>query len=344
ILMGFSNLEKIVAQITADRMMLKMPVALISNGTLPTQKVVTGTLANIVARVKASGMKAPAIIVIGKVVALRDQLNWFTPPLLLQGKRILVTRPEHQASELVGILEGHGARVTSIPLIRIVPSKNTAQIKARLSALDQFNWLIFTSVNGVDLFLKAVAKHKISIASLKNKKFAAIGKKTAEHLEQAGIKVDLVPKDFVQEALAATMIKTIAKESKGVLLAHSAGSRPVLEQKLRAAGLKIETLDLYSAEPIKENHARVHTMFAKRQVDAVMLTSSSCAESFLSVFKKAQLKAQTKGVVVASIGPITSDTARRAGLPVAVEADVYTIEGITAALIEYYQGQKRVQA
>ncbi len=341
ILMGFGNLETIVRQIVTTPEALKTPVALISRGTRPEQLVVTGVLSNIVKKVKASGMKAPAIIVIGAVVNLRKKLDWFKPELPLKGKRILVTRPVHQASVLADLLKRQGASVTAIPLITVVASRDVAGIRSTLHDLDQYDWIVLTSVNGAVFFLKALGRHKISLDRLKGKKFAAIGKKTAEHLEAAGIKVDLTPREFVQEGLADAMIQAIATGSRRVLLPHAAGSRTVLEQRLRAAGLKVDTLDLYSTRPVTENHRRVKKLFEDRKVDAVMLTSSSCAESFIDVFDRSRLKQAVGDVVMASIGPITSATIRKAGLAVAVESQESTIEGVTHALVGYYRQSKK---
>ncbi|MEI8012648.1 MAG: uroporphyrinogen-III synthase, partial [Candidatus Omnitrophota bacterium] len=296
-----------------------------------------GTLSTIVKKVKASGMKAPAIIVIGHVVNLRQQLDWFKPERPLQGKRILVTRPKHQVSVLADLLQRQGAVVTAIPLITIIPSKDTAGIKAALKTIDRYDWIVLTSVNGVDFFLKALERHKIGLDRLKGRKFAAIGKKTAEHLEAAGITVDLTPKEFVQEGLADAMISKIAASRGRVLLPHASGSRTVLEQRLREAGLNVDTLDLYSARPLTANHRRVKKMFDDRKVDAVMLTSSSCAESFINVFDVARLKKDVGDVVLASIGPITSATLCRAGLNAAVESRESTIEGVVNALTGHYR-------
>lgn len=335
ILMGFGNLGKIVSRIGADRKMPSTPVAVISNGTLQSQKVVTGKLSDIVAKVRRAGIRPPAVIVIGKVVDLRSKLRWFTPTPALQSKRILVTRPRLQAGELIRLLKSHGAKVVVAPLIRIVPSRKTAEIRAKLKMLAHYKWLIFTSVNGAELFVRALRKNKIGLAGLKGKKFAAIGRKTADELEQHGFPVALIPKDFIQEALADSLIKAIPR-STNVLLAHSAGSRPFLEKKLRSAGLEVDVLDLYSAEPVIENHERVRKMILKHEIDAVMLTSSSCVDSFVGVFSRRELKTRTKGVVIAAIGPVTAATARSGGLPVTVESREFTIEGVTNALINYY--------
>ncbi len=343
ILMGFGNLDKIVRQIGTTPQASRTPVALISNGTRPDQMVVTGTLANIVSRVKASGMKAPAIIVIGQVVNLRRKLDWFKPQRPLEGKRILVTRPAHQAGALQCLLERQGAKVAAVPLIKIVPSRDTARIKSVLKGLDAYPWLVFTSANGVDVFLGMMRRYKISPSVLEGKKFAAIGQKTADHLKKNGIPVALVPRDFVQEALAKVIIKEVPRKSR-VLLVHAAGSRPVLEQALKASGMALDTLDLYKAEPLMANHSRVRKMFLAGTIDAVVLTSSSCVESFAGVFGKDERRKMTKDVVIAAIGPVSAATARQAGIPVSVESREYTMEGVTQALVDYYRQQKRVAA
>ena len=343
ILMGFANLEKIVKEVDPRRKASKTPVAVISNGTRWNQKVVVGVLSDIVSKVQASGMKAPAIIVIGEVVRLREKLDWFTPEPVLFNKRILVTRPQHQASELKNLLERYGAKVSAVPLIKIVPCGNSAELKERLASLDRYEWLIFTSANGVDLFLKQVCKNKATYATLKYKKFAAIGRKTADQLEKNGFRVALVPQDFVQESLAEVLIKEIKEGASCALLVHAAGSRPILEKLLKTSGMRLDTLDLYRAEPLTKNHSRIRKLFLQHKIDAVMLTSSSCVDSFVSVFSPRELKQRTKGVVITAIGPVSAATARKAGLPVTVESREYTIEGVTNALIEFYLAQKKVK-
>ncbi|MBF0593621.1 MAG: uroporphyrinogen-III C-methyltransferase [Candidatus Omnitrophica bacterium] len=340
ILMGMANLATIIAQISRDKSTLSVPVAVITNGTRSNQRVVVGKVSNIVSKVKQEGIKPPGIIVIGEVVNLREKLDWFAPHRPLQGRRILVTRPEHQAAELIGILKGHGAEVTAVPLIKIVPVADSHEIRSRFKSLKAYDWFVFTSVNGVDLFLQALRRRKISLNVLKDKKFAAIGRKTADVLEKAGIRVALVPKDFVQESLADELIKKVNKSAR-LFLVHAEGSRPILEQKLIAAGINVDTVGLYKAAPVVENHARVCAMFAQKKIDAVMLTSSSCVDSFVDVFGRGNLKEKTKNVTIALIGPISAATARQAGLPVTVESLEFTVEGLTNALISFYRGAKK---
>ncbi|MBF0386383.1 MAG: uroporphyrinogen-III C-methyltransferase [Candidatus Omnitrophica bacterium] len=336
ILMGMANLAQIIQQITKDPATLKMPIAVINNGTRRDQRVVTGTLANIVTRVQQEGIKSPAIIVIGEVVGLRDKLQWFKPEPLLHGKRILVTRPEHQAAEISALLKGHGAYVTAIPLIEIVPAPDTLKIRSTLKNIKVYDWVIFTSVNGVDLFLKAMSRNKLPRSHLRNIKFAAIGRKTADILVKAGLKVALIPKDFVQESLADELIRKVSQDAR-LLLVHAEGSRPVLEQKLLSAGFTIDTVGIYKSLPVLKNHARIRMMLARKQLDAVLLTSSSCVDSFADIFARRQLKAKTKGVVIGLIGPISAATARQVGLPVTVESREFTVQGLTNALIDHYK-------
>ncbi|MBF0121835.1 MAG: uroporphyrinogen-III C-methyltransferase [Candidatus Omnitrophica bacterium] len=341
ILMGFGNLEKIVSEIGTDPKTLKTPVALISNGTRWNQKVVVGEISSIVSKVKASGMKAPAIIVIGEVVRLREKLEWFVPQQPLSGKHILVTRPQHQASDLKSLLEARGAKVSAIPLIKIVPTKDVARLKSVLFSLDSYEWLIFTSANGVALFFQMMDRYKVSRSVFKTKKFAAIGKKTGDTLTKNGISVALMPQDFIQEALAKVIIKGVANKKSKALLVHAAGSRPVLERELKKSGILLDMLDLYKAEPLTSNHGRIKKLFVARKVDAVMLTSSSCVDSFVNVFGKDERKRLTKDVVIAAIGPVTASSVREAGLPVTVESREYTMEGVANALTDYYVSTKR---
>lgn len=364
ILMGMGNLAKITKKLLAQAGTGKssLPVAVIRNGTLATQEVLVGTLGDIADKVKKRGFQPPAVIIIGKVVNLRKKLNRFNKTaakalvsdeslprtteshgckpvvrgLPLSGKRILVTRPVGQAEEFIGLLKAQGAQTIKMPLIKIVPTKDLQKVDRVLSNIDNYNWVVFTSVNGVDCFLKRLKKKDGDIKKLKDVKFAAIGSRTALRLKSFGLEVELVPEQFRQESLGGEIIKRVEKGSR-ILLAQAQGSRDVLARMLKAGGLKVNTLPIYRTRPVTNYRSALREMFLKDRIDIVTLTSSSCVRAFVSLAKDNLRKyLKLKKVVIAVIGPVCRDTAKKLGLKVDIMSKEFTIEGLTQAIIDHY--------
>lgn len=334
ILMGMGNLKEITSRLIAQGAKDSLAVAVITNGTLPSQRVLLGTLGNIADKVKKKGFQPPAVIVIGRVVNLRQKLNWFgknnTLPLL--GKRILVTRPSAQADAFVKLLKAQGAEAIKMPLIEITPPEDSEKIERNLSQIDKYNWVVFTSANGVDYFMQRLKSNNIGIARLKTLKFAVIGCQTLKRLESFGLKAKLMPEQFRQEALGKEIIKKIEKGAR-ILLAQAEGSRDVLHKMLKKQGFKVNRLAIYRTKPIMSQKARLRELFLKRKIDIVTLTSSSCVEAFVRLTKNG-LRNYLKKVVIAVIGPVCKERAEKLGLPVDVIPKEYTISGLTEALIE----------
>jgi uroporphyrinogen III methyltransferase / synthase len=330
--MGVGRLKEISTRLMEAGMSRQTPVACIRWGTVAEQRTVTGTLQDIAGRVADAGLKPPAIIVVGGVVALRQSgLDWFERRPLF-GRRIVVTRARTQAGELSAELERLGAEVLEFPTIEIVPPEDFGPLDAAIRELDSFGLIVFTSVNGVDAFLDRLRHHGLDLRAVRrDAKVAAIGPATAERIEQAGLRVDVVPEEYMAEALIGALdIDRLAGER--VLIPRAKVAREILPEKLRESGAEVVVPPAYQSVPLAEGKEEVSVHLRSGEIDCVTFTASSTVENFVGAFgaeEAARLLDETK---VACIGPITADTARKYGLRVDTEAKEYTIPGLIEAV------------
>ncbi len=331
-LMGVKNLPYITENLIKQGKSPDTPVAVIQWGTLPKQKTVVATLKDIVQEVKKAGITAPAIIIVGEVVKLRDKFNWFeTKPLF--GMRVVVTRTRAQASKLIEKLEALGACCYEIPTIKIEPLKENA-LKA-VNMLSEFDWVVFTSENGVRIFFEALWDSGRDLRAFAEVKVAAIGSATKKALEKLGIRADLIPeKDFTQEGLVEEFAKQDLK-NKAVLIPRAKEAREHLIEKLKEMGARVEVVPIYETKPCEESKEILEKVLSEG-IDLVTFTSSSTVKNF---FKLCDNKELLKEVVFASIGPITSSTLREFGFEPYIEAKQYTIDGLVEAIIEYFENR-----
>lgn len=331
-LMGVKNLPYIVKRLIEEGKSLETPVAVIQWGTLPKQKTAEGTLENIVERVKERGITAPAIIIVGEIVKLREKFNWFeTKPLF--GKKIIITRTRESASKLVEKLEKLGADCYEIPTIKIEPIKDE-KVFQTLNKIYQYDWIVFTSENGVKLFFKYLWEGGKDLRILGKAKIAVIGKSTQRVLEDFGIRPDLVPeKDYTQEGLVSAFSKLNIRE-KIILIPRAKEARDVLPEKLREYGAKVEVLPIYETKICEESKEELKKVL-EEGIDIITFTSSSTVKNFFKLLEENQ-KPLLKNVLFASIGPITSATLREFGFEPHIEAKEYTIEGLIEAIKDYF--------
>ena len=331
-LMGMKNLAHISnSLIEKKNFPPDTPVAIVTWGTTPRQQVATGTLADIAAHVVEIGMKPPAIIVVGKVVQLRETLRWFdTLPLF--GRRIVVTRTRTQASKLSKALRRLGADVVEFPTIIIQKMQNMSPLHDAFTRLADFDWVVFTSQNAVQIFFQELNEKGLDARALGSMKVAAIGPATAKECRQYAIMPDLVPEEYVAESLVEAFADEDL-EGKQVLLPCSESARMALTDGLREKGAMVERVHIYDAvTPLEiDGETMVHVSGA----DIITFTSSSTARNFFS------LVPDTKAAL-ACIGPVTADTVREYGHDPEVEADTYTIDGLVEAIVEYEK--KRLQS
>jgi len=336
--MGVKNLPDITQKLIANGKSPETPVALIRWGTTPAQKTVTGNLDNINARVKEAGLKAPAIIVVGDVVNLRKTLKWFeTRPLL--GKRIIVTRAREQASDLVRQLSELGAECLEYPTIQILPADDLNPIDAAIEKLSAFDWIVFTSVNGVQFFFDRLFALNRDVRALSHLGTAAIGPATAGRLSKFGLKSDIVPQNYRAESVVEAFRKEKLKGKK-ILLPRAAEARPVLPVELRKMGAEVEEVTVYHTEKVTDHADLLVKQLEDNSIDLITFTSSSTVKNFKDLLPSNKFSRLVAGVKIASIGPITTDTASQLGFKVDTTAESYTIPGLCEAVLKYYRNNK----
>ena len=290
---------------------------MVARGTLPDQRTVTGTLADIAGRVADAGIRPPAITLIGPVAALRDRLAWLERRPL-HGQVVAVTRARAQASELAARLRDLGAEVLETPAIRIEPRP------VALPALDGLALICVTSPNGARLFFEALARGGLDARALAGVKVAAIGPGTAAALRTAGVEADFVPERFVAEGLLEAL-EDEPLEGRRVLVARAAEARDVLPDGLRERGAEVEVLALYDtvAEPLSQSQRE-----SLARATHVTFTSSSTVGFFLDG------GGEVGAARVVSIGPVTSATLRERGIEPHVEARSHDLDGLIASIVE----------
>ncbi|HEX3010445.1 MAG TPA: uroporphyrinogen-III C-methyltransferase [Syntrophomonadaceae bacterium] len=332
-LMGIENLGFITRQLMENGKSADTPVALVRWGTLPDQEVLTGTLENINHKMEESEFLPPAVTIIGNVVNLRNQLAW-VEKRPLWGKRIVITRARTQASALANQLRELGADVIEFPTIKINQESDLSQLHYALSNIESYAWIIFTSVNGVDIFFDEMIKFGLDIRCLQGISICAIGPATRESLRKRGIRADIVPSEFRAEGLIEELQKNI-KPGQSVLLPRAGGARAILPESIRDLGAHVSEINLYRAEPVSYIGNKVIDQIVNRQIDLITFTSSSTVHNFVDIIGQENVDKLTD-VKIGCIGPITADTARDYGFTVAITAGEYTIAGLVQAILEHY--------
>ena len=334
-LMGVKNLPHITERLMAYGMDKSTPVALVRWGTTTRQQTVTGTLDTIVENVKAAGLAPPCIIVVGQVVSLREKLNWFEGKPL-SGKKIVVTRARQQASSMVSRLEELGAEVFEFPTIKVVPPDTWQELDAAMDNLVDYEWLVFTSVNGVKFFFARLFETGRDVRALHRIKTACIGPETAKQLLSFGIRCDILPESYVAEAVVEAFLPEDVKGRK-ILLPRAKTARPVLPVALKKMGAVVDEIAVYRTEPVTDNQDRLMAELSDGNIDMVTFTSSSTVTNFAGLLPENKDPDLLKDVSLASIGPVTSQTAKDLGFEVDVTAGVYTIPGLCDAIVRFFQ-------
>jgi uroporphyrinogen III methyltransferase / synthase len=334
-LMGVGQLRSITARILEHGGQPQTPVALIRWGTRVEQETLTGTLDTIADLAEAHAFKGPAVIVIGEVVRLRSKIAWFEQKPLF-GKRIVVTRARKQASALSEQIERLGGEAYEFPVIEIVTPKDLQPLQDALRSIGSFQWVVFTSANGVDACFRQMQEMRLDIRSWANVKVAAIGDKTADVLAKRGLIADLVPASFVAEALVESLLPMLKKGDR-VLLPRADIARKHLPEALRSHGCDVVEVDAYETKRVADGASELVEMLQKRAVHYVTFTSSSTVRNFLETIREQageEADALLKSVKTACIGPITAATASELGLHVDIVASTYTIEGLVEAVVK----------
>jgi uroporphyrinogen III methyltransferase/synthase len=301
------------------------PAAAIERGTWPGQRTVVATLGSIAAAVEREDVRAPALIVVGAVAGRRDDLAWLERRPL-HGRRVVVTRARAQASGLAATLRDLGAEVVELPAIRVEPRIDTAEVREVAAAIGVYELICLTSPNGVRLLFEAIAEAGLDARALAGATVAAIGPGTARALAERGVLADVVPERFVAEALIEALADVEVEKSR-VLVARAAEARGVLPDALRERGAEVDIVSLY--ETVRED-PDAEAVAAAQNADYVTFTSSSTVTNLTEALGDRF----PSGARIVSIGPVTSDTIRAAGLEVDVEAERHDVDGLLTALLE----------
>ena len=332
-LMGVKNLPEIVANLTANGRAAETPVAVIRWGTTPEQRTVTGTLADIVERVAEAGLTPPSVTVVGEVVRLRETMSWFENRPLF-GKRVLITRTRRQASTLARLLSGEGAIPVELPSIEIEPIEDREAVDAAVERLRSggYAWAGFTSANAVELWFGHLAERSLDSRAFAGTRVFAIGPATARALTERGIRADVVPEEYVAEAVVEAM-RPHLRPGDSVLLPRAESARRELVAGLEALGARVDEVPIYRAAVPDESAPEALAALREGRIDVVTFTSSSTVRNLVAMLGGLEA---LRGQLIACIGPITSETAREAGLTVDIMADEYTVEGLVQALKEHF--------
>ena len=329
--MGVKGLPSICRNLIEHGMDPAMPAASIQWGTTPRQKTVVGTISDLTAKVAAAGLTPPAITVVGRMIELRAKLNWFeTRPLF--GQTVVVTRTRNQASDLSLKLEELGARVIEAPTIDLVPPTDQAAVDAVLRGIGSYDWVIFTSANGVTHSRRQLNALGMDVRAFGKARVAVIGEATAEAVRREfSIEPDLMPKSFVAEALADELEKRGEAKGKRFLLLRADIARPVLRERLEKVAAAVLDVPVYESKCAKSLPPQLLEAIEAKQVTWVTFTSSSTATNFVALLGS-DYKEKLAGMKLASIGPITTKTMKELGLPPTVEASESNLAGLVEAM------------
>lgn len=337
-LMGVANLEQICTELIRGGKSPQTPVALIRWGTWMEQETLAGTLTDIAEKVRAAGFQSPAVTIVGEVVQLREKLAWFeTKPLF--GRRILVTRARSQASELSSQIDELGGEAVEFPVIRTRPPSRPEAQAARdeaLQRLSTFDWVLFTSANGVEFFMERLRELRLDIRALGNARLAAVGPKTSAALAKYGLLAEVVPSEFDGDALLEAIAPEL-RPGQNVLLATADIARAYLPEQMRERGLNVTKIDIYETVLDTEGGSEIVELLKQNMLHIVTFTSSSTVTNLLRALQELGETEPLKllqGCKIACIGPRTAATAQEAGLKVGYLAKEATVASLVRCLYE----------
>jgi uroporphyrinogen III methyltransferase/synthase len=313
------------------------PAAIVVDGTLPTQKTYQGTVASLLQDAPARPRRE-ALLIVGRVVAFREHLRWFDQRPLF-GRRVVITRPREQAVELVDRLAAFGAEPIEAPMIRIVPAEDPGPLEDAAAHASEFDWIVFTSANAVDAFMRALFEGELDVRALKGPRLCAVGSATAERLSSYRLRVDLVPHEFRSEAAFEALNRLGPLDGVRVLLPRADIGREVLAEDLRTAGAIVTEVIAYRTivdEGQRDGDPDIYGMLLERRIDAVTFTSASAVRNFAQVYGVEQSADLLRHTVVAAIGPVTAEAATNLGIRVTVQPATYTVPALVDALAAHF--------
>jgi uroporphyrinogen III methyltransferase / synthase len=333
ILMGVTHIGDVTQALRSRGVSPETPVAIVQWGTLDRQKSIEGTLATIESLAAEKEITPPAITVIGEVVSMRSKLNWFEGRLLF-GQRVVVTRSRDQAADFARRLSELGAEILEIPMIKIVPPSQHDLIADALLELNSYDWLVFTSPNGVAAFFEIFFKGFKDMRDIGGVRIAAVGPATAAKLRELHLQVDLMPEEALGIKVAAAFKKFETIENLKICLLRAENANPDLPQALEALGAIVDDIPVYQTVAESEDATGAGAKLLEAGADWITFTSGSTVEHFHARFDLPTLLKKFPHAKLASIGPETSKAIQALGLNPNVEAKQHTIEGLVAAMLK----------
>jgi uroporphyrinogen III methyltransferase/synthase len=335
---GAQQLPRMLDALLANGWPSDGQAVVIYNGTMPTQEAVDGTVAELLQKVRERPRRDPAILVVGRVVGLREHLRWYDARPLF-GKRILITRPREQAGDLVDRLTALGADPIVAPMIRIDPPDDPGPLLRAADKPAAFDWIVFTSVNAVEAFMSALLDGSRDLRALAGPLLCAVGTGTAERLSRYGIRVDLLPQEFRGEAVVAALLGRGPVDGVRVLLPRADIGREVIADQLREAGADVTEVVAYRTvieESARKEDPDVYGLLLQGRIDVVTFASGSAIRNFVKMYGADQTVDLLRHTVVATIGPVTTETATQLGIPVAVQPATATIPALVDAIAAHF--------
>lgn len=340
-MMGMKTLPLIVSRLLEEGRSADTPVAAVRWGTRADQRTIIGTLRDIVEKTDRARLEPPTVIVVGAVVKLREQLNWFEKRPLF-GRRIVLTRAPEQAKEFGRLLAAFGAEPIEAPTINIVPPASWEALDRAIARLREYAWVIFTSVNGVAPFMERLGRSRQDVRALAHLRIAAIGPRTAEELTRHGLTADIIPSEFQAEGLLAAMSHHDLNGEK-VLIPRAEVAREILPDQLRLKGASVDVIPVYKTVAPSADLSRLKEQLLTGLIDVITFTSSSTVTNFVDMMgggeETRRLAAKTN---VACIGPVTARTAEEHGLTVGIVPTENTVPALAHAIVRHYSEGVRV--
>jgi len=333
-LMGVKNLSAIVEKLIRNGRPANTPAALIRWGTTTKQKTIIGTLKTIIQKAEEASLGPPAVFIVGEIVELRSTLSWFESRPLF-GKTVVVTRTRQQASELVDQLRDLGADCLEFPTIRLEPPTTWAELDRAIRRIEEYDWIFFTSPNGVRFFFDRLESLHLDLRILKGLKIGVMGPATAQALAEFHLRPDLIPEKYQAENLLEKL-SNIPLSNKKVLIPRAEQAREVLPEGLRKMGAEVSVVPAYRTLPAMEGKGKLEEKLSQGAVACLTFTSSSTVIYFLDQFPRQKILSLLKQVDIACIGPITAQTAQDNGLEVRIIAEDFTVPGLVQAIEKYY--------
>ena len=310
--------------------------ALVSNGTLLTQHTITGTLKQLADRFAETRPSAPAMLVVGNVVGLRDHLRWFDARPLF-GRRVLVTRSREQSAEMVDLLEARGAEAIEAPLINIIPPDDYGPLDDACQSAGSYDWIVFTSANGATAFMDRLLVGPRDVRALAGARLCAVGPGTAARLTRFGLKVDLVPEDHSAAGVVAAVKAAGPLKGKRVLFPKADLARDTLPEELRAEGAEVTEIVAYRTVTAESDaHLGIYRQLLDRRIDAVTFSSASAVRAFVSIHGEDQAVDLLNHTIVAAIGPVTAEAAKRYGITPQITPATSTVPALVDALVTHF--------